>query len=396
MPGIRVSDVVAVVHGLSLVAREVSKQSGIAFERRVQQVEKHGPGIFSSLQEALRRAQEGTEQQQQQQHHQEQYEDDERSTDSSRNNRGVKKHNDWDHVAPENAGISSWSADVSPPTAAVTAEDRRSQSSLNKVDRSVSEEEVNSKGDEKRSLEDDVVKDTTKDSNNIQEPLLKSINRGVATDSPTFNNLDKKEGKSPHLPFDSSLDVKSQMEGRKRMVRPVPSTPLARVLGFGQLAVGIAMGSVTEAVLQRVREGKVMATTEGGDRKANIEHSHNRRSAVTSNANAERLAKTLCRMRGAALKLGQMLSVQDESILSPEFTQAMERVRAGADIMPIAQLHRQLCKGLGDNWRDKLEVFDDNPIAAASIGQVRNRMEHYYNDGMLNPSTGAPCDTHWW
>lgn len=31
---------------------------------------------------------------------------------------------------------------------------------------------------------------------------------------------------------------------------------------------------------------------------------------VVSDANAERLAETLCRMRGAALKLGQMLSIQ--------------------------------------------------------------------------------------
>ena len=33
--------------------------------------------------------------------------------------------------------------------------------------------------------------------------------------------------------------------------------------------------------------------------------------------NAERLADALCRMRGAALKLGQMLSIQDESTLPP-------------------------------------------------------------------------------
>ena len=35
-------------------------------------------------------------------------------------------------------------------------------------------------------------------------------------------------------------------------------------------------------------------------------------------ANAERLADALCRMRGAALKLGQMLSIQDENVLPPQ------------------------------------------------------------------------------
>ena len=35
-------------------------------------------------------------------------------------------------------------------------------------------------------------------------------------------------------------------------------------------------------------------------------------------SNAERLADALCRMRGAALKLGQMLSIQDENMLPPQ------------------------------------------------------------------------------
>ena len=34
--------------------------------------------------------------------------------------------------------------------------------------------------------------------------------------------------------------------------------------------------------------------------------------------NAEKLADALCRMRGAALKLGQMISIQDESVLPPQ------------------------------------------------------------------------------
>ena len=38
--------------------------------------------------------------------------------------------------------------------------------------------------------------------------------------------------------------------------------------------------------------------------------------------NAERLADALCRMRGAALKLGQMISIQDESVLPPQVEQS--------------------------------------------------------------------------
>ncbi len=406
MPGIRISDLAAVVRGLSLVAKEVAKQSGIAIEKRVQQTEKHGPEIFSSFQEALRRAQEGRNGGTEQQYHQEQYEYDDRSTDSL-NKRGVKKHIDWDDVAPENARSST---DMS-PTSAATAETKKKQSSLNEADKTVSEGGANSKCNEKsdfpptgiqasdefrisepstwqdaatngkRSFDDDDTVKSTKDYSS-QEPLWKNT-----ADSPTSSNLGKEREEEsntvvpppPHLPFvDSSLDGHSQKEGSQRKIRSVPSTPLARVLGFGQLAVGIAMGSVTEAVLQRVREEKEVngKTDEGGNRQEGTKRRRHR-SPIASNANAERLAKTLCRMRGAALKLGQMLSIQDESILSPELTHALERVRAGADIMPSAQLHRQLCKGLGDKWRDKLEVFDDYPIAAASIGQVRRNEESF-------------------
>lgn len=45
-------------------------------------------------------------------------------------------------------------------------------------------------------------------------------------------------------------------------------------------------------------------------------------------------------------------------------------MRAGADIMPRAQLHSTLADALGPSWRDQLEEFEDDPMAAASIGQV--------------------------
>lgn len=38
--------------------------------------------------------------------------------------------------------------------------------------------------------------------------------------------------------------------------------------------------------------------------------------------------------------------------------------------MPAKQLHRQLEKSFGVDWRSKVASFDETPIAAASIGQV--------------------------
>jgi aarF domain-containing kinase len=87
-------------------------------------------------------------------------------------------------------------------------------------------------------------------------------------------------------------------------------------------------------------------------------------------SNAERLANALCRMRGAALKIGQMLSIQDETVLPPEIQSALERVRAGADVMPRWQLEKQLTSQLGVDWVKQVAEFDWEPKAAASIGQV--------------------------
>ncbi len=54
-----------------------------------------------------------------------------------------------------------------------------------------------------------------------------------------------------------------------------------------------------------------------------------------------------------------------------QLTAALERVRAGADVMPRRQLEQVLVDELGDGWRAKVAVFEDEPLAAASIGQAR-------------------------
>jgi len=53
-----------------------------------------------------------------------------------------------------------------------------------------------------------------------------------------------------------------------------------------------------------------------------------------------------------------------------QFQQALERVRAGADVMPQGQLHKVIEAELGVNWRNRMATFEDEPLAAASIGQV--------------------------
>ena len=93
-------------------------------------------------------------------------------------------------------------------------------------------------------------------------------------------------------------------------------------------------------------------------------------SAFLSADNARRLAARLARLRGGAMKLGQMLSLKGADLLPPEFAQALAQLRAQAAPMPLAQLRRVLGREYGKGWERRFAHFDYQPIAAASIGQV--------------------------
>ena len=92
--------------------------------------------------------------------------------------------------------------------------------------------------------------------------------------------------------------------------------------------------------------------------------------AFLTAANAQKLARRLAGMRGAAMKLGQMLSMEGPAILPPEFAEALAILRDSADTMPDSQVRRVMGRALGKGWEERFDRFDFNPIAAASIGQV--------------------------
>eukprot|EP00873_Tetraselmis_striata_P045513 jgi/Tetstr1/465777/TSEL_010401.t2 len=148
---------------------------------------------------------------------------------------------------------------------------------------------------------------------------------------------------------------------RKLREARVPSSPIGRVVGFAGLGASLALGALRDnASLWLSGAGGKSA---GGDNKV-------KGNPWLTERNAERLADALCRMRGAALKLGQMLSIQDENVLPPQLLAALERVRQGADVMPAYQLEGVLTEQLGPDWKLKVKDFTTEPIAAASIGQV--------------------------
>ncbi|KAI8574873.1 hypothetical protein RHMOL_Rhmol01G0387100 [Rhododendron molle] len=127
---------------------------------------------------------------------------------------------------------------------------------------------------------------------------------------------------------------------------------------FAGLGAGLAWGTFQESTKRLL-----FGTPDSQEKQSVV-------SPFLSEKNAERLALALCRMRGAALKLGQMLSIQDESVIPPPILAALDIVRQGADVMPRSQLNQVLDAELGPDWSSKLISFDYEPMAAASIGQV--------------------------
>jgi predicted unusual protein kinase regulating ubiquinone biosynthesis (AarF/ABC1/UbiB family) len=132
----------------------------------------------------------------------------------------------------------------------------------------------------------------------------------------------------------------------------VPSGRLERLARIGWMAGEVAVGGAAES-LKRVLGG--------GEGEGN---------PFLTGGNAERLASRLSTMRGAAMKLGQLISLEGDDFLPAEFSDALAVLRADGDAMPEKQLRRILDRAYGEDWNSRFAEFDFEPIAAASIGQV--------------------------
>ncbi|XP_010945572.3 atypical kinase COQ8B, mitochondrial isoform X2 [Camelus ferus] len=150
-----------------------------------------------------------------------------------------------------------------------------------------------------------------------------------------------------------------QLSDRSRE-RKVPASRISRLANFGGLAVSLGLGALAEVAKKSLPGGNLQS--EGGSWPGS--------SLFLSEANAERIVQTLCTVRGAALKVGQMLSIQDNSFISPQLQHIFERVRQSADFMPRWQMLRVLEEELGRDWQAKMASLEEMPFAAASIGQV--------------------------
>ena len=144
----------------------------------------------------------------------------------------------------------------------------------------------------------------------------------------------------------------------------IPTSRVARTTKVGRLAAG-----------QAVRQF--------GTRAANVARSEDKAQAALDRRQmqtAEQIVAVLGTMKGAAMKLGQVMSFLDVGLVPEEFREEFqEKLAALRDAAPKVSF-QQMKKVIEEEYDEPLdevfETFDPVPIAAASIGQVYKARMH--------------------
>ncbi|WP_404973952.1 ABC1 kinase family protein [Vibrio campbellii] len=135
--------------------------------------------------------------------------------------------------------------------------------------------------------------------------------------------------------------------------RSLPTHRISRLSKFASLATRVAGNVIAEGTKQIAKGNKPKA-----------------KDLLLTPQNIARLTDQLAHLRGAAMKLGQMLSMDAGDVLEPELADILSRLRSNADPMPAKQLNGVMENALGTNWKTEFLSFNFKPIASASIGQV--------------------------
>ncbi|NCP64722.1 MAG: AarF/ABC1/UbiB kinase family protein [Paraglaciecola sp.] len=133
----------------------------------------------------------------------------------------------------------------------------------------------------------------------------------------------------------------------------VPSGRLTRFSKLGSLAGRVAGNMLAEGLSELAKGNRPKL-----------------KDLLLTPGNVLRVSEQLAQMRGAAMKVGQLLSMDAGDMLPAELADILARLRSNAHAMPEAELLTLLTQEWGPDWRKRFIQFPLKPIAAASIGQV--------------------------
>src|SRR5215208_2551317 len=138
----------------------------------------------------------------------------------------------------------------------------------------------------------------------------------------------------------------------------IPTSRVARTARLGGLAAGQA------AKQAGTRAGNVFRTDEGKTQALEKRHIEA----------AEQIVEALGTMKGAAMKVGQVASFLDVGLVPEEYREEFQRklgeLRDAAPKVRFDDMKKVIEQDLGEKLRDVFSEFEEEPIAAASIGQV--------------------------
>lgn len=90
---------------------------------------------------------------------------------------------------------------------------------------------------------------------------------------------------------------------------------------------------------------------------------------------AQDLVKTLSQLKGASMKLGQLISLDLGDYLPPEVLKVLEQLHHQSTFLDYPVIEQILMSELGERFKE-FENVSAKPIAAASIGQVHRARLH--------------------
>ncbi|MFD2166123.1 ABC1 kinase family protein [Thalassotalea euphylliae] len=135
--------------------------------------------------------------------------------------------------------------------------------------------------------------------------------------------------------------------------KKIPTSRFSRLTTFGGFVAKVAGNAVIDGAKQWSKG-----------------ESPTLKNLVLQPKNIENLADKLAQLRGAAMKVGQLLSMDAGDLLPPELSQLLDKLRSNAEPMPHKQLLSVLNTEWGNDWLDNFSHFELKPFASASIGQV--------------------------